>query len=431
MSVKLFGEADENTLTQMENCMKYGDYGVLSADNHLGYNHPIGGAVASEEFISVSGVGFDIGCGNKAVATNLFYSDIRGDLERIMDEIFSKVAFGVGRKVEKRIDHPVFDEINQADFAPVKTLLGKAQSQLGTVGAGNHYVDLFREQGTDRVWIGVHFGSRGFGHTVASGFMSMARGTGTFLNPGKAEGGMMDDPIVLHVDSSLGHAYLECMNLAGQYAYAGRDVGVEQVKSILGAEQFGQDIHNPHNYAWLEEHHGRFLWVVRKGCTPAFPGQQGFVGGSMGDISVILEGQDGQESVEGLYSTVHGAGRAMSRSEAAGKQRKRWRCNTRDCDWVQPPKTHKPDACPECGSTNLRKRWVQERAGRIDWQATLDDLKQKGIVLRGGAADEAPLAYKRIEEVLAAQGDTINIKKVLIPIGVAMAGPETSDPYKD
>jgi len=115
----------------------------------------------------------------------------------------------------------------------------------------------------------------------------------------------------------------------------------------------------------------------------------------------------------------------------AGKKRKRWACNNRDCDWVQPPGTHKPETCPNCGNDSFSKMWVQERAGKIDWEATTADLAEKRIELRGAAADEAPGAYKRLDAVLDAQGDTIRILHRLQPIGVAMAGPDIFDPFKD
>ena len=104
------------------------------------------------------------------------------------------------------------------------------------------------------------------------------------------------------------------MTLAGEYAYAGRDVVVDKVLEILGT-QATESIHNYHNYAWKETHRGEDVWVIRKGCTPAWPGQQGFVGATMGEPSVILEGIESPAMVDLLYSTVHGAGRVMSRSQ--------------------------------------------------------------------------------------------------------------------
>src|SRR5437016_12012295 len=109
------------------------------------------------------------------------------------------------------------------------------------------------------------------------------------------------------------------MTLAGDYAYAGREaVARHVVRAILGA-QIVEEVHNHHNFAWREKHNGEQFWVVRKGATPAFPKQRGFVGGSMGDDAVIIEGVDGEEARAALYSTVHGAGRIMSRTAAKGK----------------------------------------------------------------------------------------------------------------
>jgi tRNA-splicing ligase RtcB len=165
-------------------------------------------------------------------------------------------------------------------------------------------------------------------------------------------------------------------------------VVVDKVLEILGAEAV-HEVHNHHNFAWREEHFGRTYWVIRKGCTPARPGQESFVGGSMGDDSVILEGVESTENEQALYSTVHGAGRVMSRSRAAGR---------------------------------FRRRTVIRVQGR---------LREQGIVLIGGGADEAPEVYKRLPDVLAAHGDTIRVKHTLRPFGVAMAGRDVYDPYRD
>ena len=108
------------------------------------------------------------------------------------------------------------------------------------------------------------------------------------------------------------------MHLAGAYAYAGRDWVCQRVARILGADIL-EEVHNHHNFAWRERHEGEELWVVRKGATPAFPGQKGFVGGTMGEKSVILEGVENESAKHSLYSTVHGAGRVMGRMEAKGK----------------------------------------------------------------------------------------------------------------
>jgi tRNA-splicing ligase RtcB len=221
------------------------------------------------------------------------------------------------------------------------------------------------------------------------------------------------------------------MELAGEYAYAGRDVVVGKVLEILSAQPI-HEVHNHHNFAWREEHLGRTYWVIRKGCTPARPGQEGFVGGSMGDESVILEGVGSDEAEESLFSTVHGAGRIMSRTQAAGRvrRRKRWACSNRDCDRL----FESPDTgCPDHPDARLKKVWVEEqlKPGVVDWPAVQARLREQGIVLVGGGADEAPEVYKRLPEVLEAHSGSIRVKHTLRPLGVAMAGRDVFDPYKD
>jgi tRNA-splicing ligase RtcB len=151
----------------------------------------------------------------------------------------------------------------------------------------------------------------------------------------------------------------------------------------------------------------------------------------MGDESVVLEGFDGAEAEQALYSTVHGAGRVMSRSQAAGRvrRRKRWVCRVRDCDRTFETNTPCPDH-PEAG---VSKVWVEEqlRPGRVDWPAVKARLREQGIVLIGGGADEAPEVYKRLPDVLAAHGGSVRVKHTLRPLGVAMAGRDVHDPYKD
>jgi tRNA-splicing ligase RtcB len=429
--ITVYGDVDPRAVDQLRRCAEAGNAlrGVLCADGHVGYSQPIGGALAYADYISPSGVGYDIGCGNKAVRTNLLSDDVKPALPGLMDAITEQISFGVGLKNPVPVESDVLDAIKAAPFTPQRQLYDLAAGQLGTVGAGNHYVDLFA--GDDGyAWIGVHFGSRGFGHKTASGFLALAEGKR--FEEHATEGEMDSPPILFSAGSDLGHAYVEAMTLAGDYAYAGRDAVVAKVLQILGADST-YEVHNHHNYAWRETHGGVDVWVVRKGCTPAFPGQQGFVGATMGEQSVILSGVESPESAALLYSTVHGAGRVMSRTQAAGKSRKRWACGNRECDWVQGPGQHKPTdgKCPECGHEPLGKRMVQLKAGEIDWPTVLDGLRDQGVELRGGAADEAPGAYKRLDEVLAAHEGTIEILHRLTPIGVAMAGADTFDPYKD
>ncbi len=213
-------------------------------------------------------------------------------------------------------------------------------------------------------------------------------------------------PVLFDVDSQVGEEYIACMKLAGRYAYAGRDWVCEKVCSLLSVPIVEQ-VHNHHNFAWLEEHDDREVWVVRKGATPAYPGQRGFIGGSMGDISVIVEGVDSGAAARGYRSTVHGAGRVMSRTAAAGRVR-----------WKKPKK--RGPMIP-----------VVQKEGKISRQMMEDWIRDWGVELRGAGTDESPHCYKRLPEVLAHHEDSIRILHTLKPLGVAMAGPETHDPYRD
>lgn len=398
-----FGEVDQRALEQLKRCADAGDasVAVLCADHHVGYSQPIGGVVAYEDYVSPSGVGYDIACGNKASKTNLRASDV--DIAPIMDEIVRRISFGVGRANDEPVEHPVLDAIRDAEFAPQRQLRDLATKQLGTVGSGNHYVDLFSDE-EGWLWVGVHFGSRGFGHKTASGFLALAQNL-PFEEHAK-EGKMDSPPILFRLDSDLGQAYLAAMELAGDYAYAGRDTVIAKVLEILGAQAV-EEVHNHHNFAWRENHAGRELTVIRKGATPISPGQRSFVGGSMGDVSVIIEGVQGDEARAALYSTVHGAGRVLSRTKAAGKYRK------------------------VVGPDGKKRRERDPSTGLIDWPAVQAELRAKGIELRGGGADEAPGVYKRLEKVLGYHAGSIRVVHTLQPLGVAMAGADVFDPYKD
>lgn len=393
--LKIHGEHDEKTIKQMWTCMAVGSVhkGVLCADGHYGYAQPVGGVIAYEKHVSVSGVGFDIGCGNMAAKLDMTYDDLKDRIPQIAKDIGKKVSFGIGQTYgqsdankSSRLSHPLFDDDDLWKAADVEHLRRVAEGQLGTVGSGNHYIDLFRDAADDHVWIGVHFGSRGLGHKSATKYLELAGG----------RDGMDVPPAVLDEDSELGQRYIAAMTLAGQYAYAGREWVVETVRKILAAK-VTDVVHNHHNYAWREKHGDRDYWVVRKGATPAFPGQRGFVGGSMGDDAVILRGLDTAEARDSLYSTVHGAGRVCGRVEAKGKMK--------DGVWVRPP------------------RFTREQMD--DW------LREKGVYLVGGDVDESPMAYRRLSDVLSHHDGSVEVETTLRPFLVMMAGDEVRDPYKD
>lgn len=377
---------DEGALSQIKTCAKDAFKVALMADHHKGYAVPIGGVVSYKGLVSPSGVGYDIGCGNKAVKLDIKGLDILHLIPQIMDQLISKISFGVGRKNNTMVDHKLFDS-ETWKIEAVKDLKKLARDQLGTVGSGNHYVDIFVDQ-DDFVWVGCHFGSRGLGHKTAT----------WFLNTGGAKDGMDVEPLVLDVNSSLGSEYIECMKLAGEYAYAGRDWVCQTVADIISGKII-DEVHNHHNYAWLEEHNGEKLWVVRKGATPCFPNQRGFIGSSMGEKSVIIRGLEHDSHKLSLYSTIHGAGRIMGRMEAKGK-----------ID---------------------RKTGEVKRKGKVSSEMMNRWVKDAGIELRGGGLDESPDCYKRLSDVLSEHSGMLEVTHELTPIGVAMAGANEFDPYKD
>jgi tRNA-splicing ligase RtcB len=400
MTQIIFGEHDEQTLVQLRDVASRAERAALMADGHLGYVMPIGGVAAYRNAVSIVGVGFDIACGNAAIRTDLKRSGL-DDLSKLADEIQNTLSFGIGRKNlddDAPVDHPLF---NSPAWSAVpgkerNRLREKAREQLGTVGSGNHYVDVFVDENDD-VWVGVHFGSRGFGHTVASGFLALGQNLPWRMRAPERE-------VLLPLDTPLGDAYWQLMNLAGDYAYAGREWVARRVVELLGGEEL-ELVHNHHNFAWPETHGGEELIVVRKGATPAWPGQRSFIGGSMGDSSFIVRGaadpdeetRDMQERA--LFSTVHGAGRVMSRTKAAGKRRR---------------KTGEIIS-PGLVSPEMMRGWLAEQH----------------VILRGGGLDESPHVYRRLPDVLAAQHDTIEIEHELQPLIVVMAGANEFDPYKD
>ncbi len=422
----MFGDHEEGTLRQLTDVASRAERAALLADGHVGFTMPIGGVAAYLNKVSVVGVGFDIACGNACLRTDLRVEDVTrtlslddviGSPQRLMqnnlannlaDEIAATISFGIGRKNDADdapVDHPLFND-PAWDAVPAvngyrEQLRDKARRQLGTVGSGNHYVDVFADE-TGAVWVGVHFGSRGLGHTIASAFLALSQG----LQWGERAA---EKEVLLDLSQPIGHDYWRLMQLAGEYAYAGREWVARKVVALLGGKEL-ELVHNHHNFGWVETHvspEGEEVEyvVIRKGATPAFPGQAGFVGGSMGDDAVILEGnpappdeETAQAQRDALFSTVHGAGRVMSRTAAAGKRN--------------------------------RKGHVLS-PGRISPEMAQEWLGKRGVILRGGGLDEAPQAYRRLPKVLDAMGDTIRVRHTLRPLIVAMAGAGEVDPYKD
>jgi tRNA-splicing ligase RtcB (3'-phosphate/5'-hydroxy nucleic acid ligase) len=309
-----------------------------------------------------------------AVRLDTEFKAIANDVGAITRDVAGTISFGLGRRNTERVGHTLFDDDGAWRESGMEDYRQKAAHQLGTLGSGNHYVDLMRDE-DGFVWIGVHFGSRGLGHTSATRYLKAAGG----------KDGINVPPTVIDEASEVGRRYIAAMELAGRYAYAGREWVVEHLRKIIGGAAT-DTVHNHHNYAWRETHDGRDLWVVRKGATPAFPGQRGFVGGSMGDDAVIIEGVESPEAGASLYSTIHGAGRLFARKEA-------------------------------------KRRFT--RAEMNAW------LQSRGVVLIGADLDESPMAYRRLPEVLAQHAGSIRVLHTLRPFAVVMAGSGEVDPFKD
>lgn len=399
----IFGQHDEKTLIQLEQVAERAERVALMADGHVGYVMPIGGVAAYRNTVSPVGVGFDIACGNAAIRTDLHLErtpGLAGRLAEIADEINATVSFGIGRKNradDAPMEHPLFEDPawQAVPLAHRDELKGKARRQLGTVGSGNHYVDVFADE-TGAIWVGVHFGSRGLGHTIASAFLALSQGQEWGTRAREVE-------VLLPLDQPLGHDYWALMSLAGRYAYAGREWVARKVVRLMGGTEL-ELVHNHHNFAWKEQHDGEEMVVVRKGATPAFPGQLGFIGGSMGDDAVIVRGSVATDEATraqqaaALHSTVHGAGRVMSRTAAIGKRDRRGKVISK---------------------------------GAVTRQMMSEWTKAKGVIVRGGGPDESPHVYRRLPTVLEAQGGTIEVLHTLTPLIVVMAGAEEHDPYKD
>lgn len=391
----IFGTHDEQTLAQLDAVAQRAVRVALMADGHVGYVMPIGGVAAYRNQVSVVGVGFDIACGNCAVQTNRLAGDFsRGQLGALADEIAACFSFGLGgvnTAEDAPTDHPLFASPAWQSLPKEhrEKLRKLARAQLGTIGSGNHYIDVFADESDDRIWVGVHFGSRALGHSIASGFMALAQGMPWDRRVPERE-------VLLDLNSELGQRYWAAMELAGAYAYAGREYVTDKVVELLGGVCTDR-VHNHHNYAWKETHYGEALIVVRKGATPAFPGQRGFVGGSMGDNAVILAGytapkKQAEDPIrirqqQALFSTVHGAGRIMSRSAAKGSYRRQ-----------------------------------QRRKGAVTRQMMHEWIAARGVIVRGGDVDESPHVYRRLNEVLKDQQGTIVVEHDLRPLIVVMDG---------
>ncbi len=343
---------------------------ALMPDAHKGYGMPIGGVMATEETIVPYAVGLDIGCGMRVTLTPYHAEEIpRNRLRSYLEKIRSTIPQGFDW-------HPAIQKGEVLDRMPLHLPLfqeedKRVRKQLGTLGGGNHFIELQKDE-QERLWVMIHSGSRNIGKQTAEHFHKKAKDVSRKLR--------VDLPTselsFLPLDTQEGQDYLESMNWCLDFARANRQRMMAAVLDLLEAPALDElDIH--HNYAALETHFGRKVWVHRKGATRAAAGERGIIPGSMGTPSYLVEGRGNPES---YLSCSHGAGRRMGRREA--------------------------------------KR-------RIPVQEVLESLKQQGVEISTGnlreLPEEAMQAYKNIDQVLSAEQDLVEPKVKLLPLGVVKA----------
>jgi tRNA-splicing ligase RtcB len=345
---------------------------ALMADCHEGFGMPIGGVIACKDAIVPNAVGVDIGCGMCAVQTDLPVSSIDADTVRtVLNRIRGLVPLGFDHH-KKTQDWEGFD--NAPDVPVIQRELDSARKQLGTLGGGNHFIEI--EAGSDgRVWLMIHSGSRNFGYKIAGEYHAKALKycqQHNFELPDK-------DLAFLPMDNQLAREYKAAMDYALAFAAENRqrmkDVCAEQLQYETRCGLLNEiNIH--HNFAAEETHYGRTLVVHRKGATRATKGLQGIIPGSMGTASYIVRGLGNPDS---FLSSSHGAGRVMGRNDA-----------NRRLTYEQVRQAMKGI---------VFDTWPRGRKGKID-------------------LSEAPQAYKDIEVVMDAQKDLVETVVKLRPLGV-------------
>lgn len=348
--------------------------GALMPDAHQGYGLPIGGVLATENCVIPYAVGVDIACRMKLTVLDLPVPWLEQKTDALKTAIERETRFGIGAAFRKPREHAVMD----ADWSisPItQANRDKAWKQLGTSGSGNHFVefglltlekdDLGLSAGS-YVSLLSHSGSRGTGAAVCDHYSRRAKDAHPELPRELSTLAWLD------LDSEAGQEYWAAMSLMGQYAAANHACIHREITRHLGVDVL-LDVENHHNFAWKEMHAGRELVVHRKGATPAGQGILGIIPGSMGTPGFVVRGRGVAES---LLSASHGAGRKMSRT--AAKAKFKWR----------------------------------------DVKRFLDD---RGVTLMSAGLDEVPMAYKDIEQVMAAQSDLVETVARFDPKLVKMA----------
>jgi tRNA-splicing ligase RtcB len=347
--------------------------GALMPDAHVGYGLPIGGVLATEDAVIPYGVGVDIACRMMMTIFDVPPGVLQTEHDLYKSAIEKNTRFGVGVEWKERKSHEVMDE--DWDVSPVTLeYKEKAHRQLGTSGSGNHFVEFGNvEFENDAIGMKAgtylallsHSGSRGTGAAVADYYTKIAKQ----LHPELV--GQARNLAWLDTDNE-GAEYWAAMELMGKYASANHHIIHESIVNFLGHPVLKQ-IENHHNFAWREKYHGRNVIVHRKGATPAGEGVLGIIPGSMATLGFIVEGLGNPTS---LNSTSHGAGRRMSRKAAIKK---------------------------------------------FTWKETNEFLQKQGVELLSAGLDEAPWAYKNINDVMNAQLDLAKPIAKFMPRLVKMA----------
>ncbi len=370
-------EIDDNTLFQVKNLANLPfafKHIALMPDAHTGYGMPIGGVMAADDVVVPNAVGVDIGCGICAVKTDLKLNpDIQRRLKEIVRNIEERVP--VGFKHHKRAqDEALMPKgYKVGSMEVVRSEYNSALRQLGTLGGGNHFIEIQKDK-DNFIWIMIHSGSRNIGKQVADHYNKLAKRLNKQWNspvPPKA------DLAYLPFTTEEAHRYFEEMNYCVDFALANRKLMLTRVQEVMvdyfPKIKFGEIINIAHNYAKWEKHFDKDVVVHRKGATSAHKGELGIIPGSQGTKSYIVEGLGNPES---FSSCSHGAGRVMGRNEA------------------------------------IRRLSFEEEVRKLNKRGILHSIRTHRDL------DEAPSAYKNIQQVMLDQEDLVKIVTEVSPLAV-------------
>ena len=291
---------------------------ALMPDAHVGIGATVGSVVPTEGAIIPACVGVDIGCGMAAVLTNLVATDLPDDMSGLLAKIEKVVPAGVGRGHDSH--RPAKANRHAGEWLernqPRTELSGKQArktfEQFGTLGAGNHFAEISLDE-DDRVWVVLHSGSRGIGNQLAQSHISAAKTIARRFDVGLED---LDLAYLLEGTAEFDH-YMADLEFAQAYARANRDAMLDAMLGAffghLGKGRELERVNCHHNYTARENHHGRDLWITRKGASSARRGERGIIPGSMGTDTYLVVGLGNAES---YASSAHGAGRRMSRTKA-------------------------------------------------------------------------------------------------------------------